>query len=155
MKKNIRWVLPPFNLSQPIAGEGLSWFPPFTRFFCSSRPVTHWTNYHHWMSSMWGYRRHTPSANDIACITVVALPILLRQPRDAKGFIYGTDRGGPSSFSGSIRDCRCTIRIPPILDVSGSLQTPEQGYRQKSVWLLFYSSAAAHVYLAIRCENTK
>ena len=92
---------------------------------------------------MWGYRRHTPSANDIACRTVVASPILLRQPRDAKGFIYGTDRGGPSSFSGSIRDCRCTIRIPPILDVSGSIQTPEQGYRQ---FLLCF-------YLAIG-ENT-
>ena len=36
--------------------------------------MTHWTNYHHWMSSMWDYRRHIPSANEIACITVFASP---------------------------------------------------------------------------------
>ena len=104
---------------------------------------------------MWGYRRHTPSANDIACLTVVASPILLRQPRDAKGFIYGTDRGGPSSFSGSIRDCRRTIRIPPCLDVSGSnkrLSKAIDGVRDIKCFPLHSPS---HVYLAIRCENTK
>ena len=62
------------------------------------------------------------------------IPLLLRRPIEKAtrclGFYSRNHIGGPSSFSGSIRDCRCTIRIPPILDVSGSIQTPEQGYQR-------------------------
>ena len=46
---------------------------PFTLIACSSLPVTYGLHYH-WRSSMWDYRRHIPSATNIAYITVFASP---------------------------------------------------------------------------------
>jgi hypothetical protein len=88
-KGNVRWVLPPPNLWQPIAGKGAVTIAYLLR--CFPAHLFQWPIelYYHWMSSMWGYRRHTPSANDIACFLhrFVCRDCSCRSDQ-AEGFIY-------------------------------------------------------------------
>ena len=91
-KGNVRWVLPPPNLSQPIAGKGAVTIACLLR--CFPAHLFQWPIelYYHWMSLMWGYRRHTPSANDIACfLHRFIFPGLFAPERSSRRFyLYGT-----------------------------------------------------------------
>ena len=95
-KGNVRWVLPPPNLSQPIAEKGAVTIACLLR--CFPAHLFQWPIelYYHWMSLMWGYRRHTPSANDIACfLHRFIFPGLFAPERSSRRFyLYGT----PISF---------------------------------------------------------
>ena len=62
-QRSFWWVLSLPNKSQPLGrGKGLLRLPPFYAQCLLISSSDFWDDHYHWMSSMWGYRRHTPSA---------------------------------------------------------------------------------------------
>ena len=117
------------TIRNPLLGKALLRLPAFYAKFLLISSSDFWT-----FTTTGRHRCGVTVAIPQVRTLRLIIPLLLRRPIETAtrciGFYLRNHIGGPSSFSGSIRDCRCTIRIPPILDVSGSIQTPEQGYQR-------------------------
>lgn len=118
----------------PMRERGCHDFRPFTLVvLCSSRRVALGLH-HRAVSSMWGYRLHTPSVYSTSW--TASLPELFAPGRSAQRVLFETrNRKGRTlrihhQWVARTRLAAAQSRVPPCFGVQRLSQTPEQGYRQ-------------------------